>query len=156
MTPPERKQEPTVIGWREWVRLPDLAPDDAIKAKIDTGARTSAIHAWDIEHVERAGETWVRFSLHPRQRDDDHVVTAEARLVEEREVRSSNGDVENRCVVSTTLVLGEEQWPIELTLTKRDQMGFRMLLGRTAMAGRLRVDPGVSYRGGGGKHGPAR
>ncbi|WP_436794014.1 ATP-dependent zinc protease family protein [Actinospongicola halichondriae] len=148
--------EPTVIGWREWVRLPDLAPDDAIKAKIDTGARTSAIHAWDIAHFQRDGEAWVRFSLHPRQRDDEHVVTAEARLVEQREVRSSNGEVENRCVVSTTLVLGDEQWPIELTLTKRDQMGFRMLLGRTAMAGRLRVDPGVSYRGGGNRHGPAR
>jgi hypothetical protein len=96
----------------------------------------------------------VRFSLHPRQRDDDHVVEAEARLVEERAVRSSNGDVETRCVVTTTLVLGDEEWPIELTLTKRDQMGFRMLLGRTAMAGRLRVDPGTSYRGGGGKNGP--
>ncbi len=138
------------------MRLPDLAPDDAIKAKIDTGARTSAIHAWDIEHFARDGEPWVRFSLHPRQRDDTHVVSAEARLLEEREVRSSNGDVENRCVVSTTLALGEESWPIELTLTKRDQMGFRMLLGRTAMAGRLRVDPGVSYRAGGGKEGPAR
>lgn len=149
-------QVPTVIGWREWVQLPDLAPGHSIKAKIDTGARTSAIHAWDIEHADRGGEAWVRFSLHPRQRDDDHVVTAEARLLEEREVRSSNGDVENRCVVSTTLALGDERWPIELTLTNRDQMGFRMLLGRTAMAGRLRVDPGVSYRAGGGKDRPPR
>ncbi len=136
--------------------LPDLAADDPLKAKIDTGARTSAIHAWDIEHFDRDGEAWVRFSLHPRQRDDEHVVLAEAKLVEEREVRSSNGEVENRCVVSTTLALGGDAWPIELTLTKRDQMGFRMLLGRTAMAGRLTVDPGVSYRAGGNRHGPAR
>lgn len=77
-------------------------------------------------------------------------------MLEEREVRSSNGDVERRCVVTTTLELGDESWPIELTLTKRDQMGFRMLLGRTAMAGRLTVDPGVSYRAGGTKDGPAR
>lgn len=138
------------------MRLPDLAPDDSIKAKIDTGARTSAIHAWDIERFDRDGEPWVRFWLHPRQRDDGHVVSAEARLVEEREVRSSNGDVESRCVVTTTLELGDESWPIELTLTKRDQMGFRMLLGRTAMAGRLTVDPGVSYRAGGGKDHPPR
>ena len=155
MRPDASEHEPAVIGWREWVRLPDLAPDDAIKAKIDTGARTSAIHAWDIERVMIDGEPWVRFSLHPRQRDDQHVVTASARLLEEREVRSSNGDVESRCVVSTTLALGGRTWPIELTLTKRDQMGFRMLLGRTAMAGRLRVDPGVSYRAGGGKDGPS-
>lgn len=155
MAPSTPGHERTIVGWREWVRLPDLVPDDAIKAKIDTGARTSAIHAWDIEHIDRDGEAWVRFSIHPRQRDDDHVVTAEARLVEEREVRSSNGDVENRYVVTTTLVLGEEQWPIELTLTKRDQMGFRMLLGRTAMAKRLRVDPGVSYRAGGDRNGPS-
>ncbi len=155
MAPSDPGSERTIVGWREWVRLPELVPDDAIKAKIDTGARTSAIHAWDIEHIDRDGEAWVRFSLHPRQRDDEHVVTAEARLVEEREVRSSNGDVENRCVVTTTLVLGDEQWPIELTLTKRDQMGFRMLLGRTAMAKRLRVDPGVSYRAGGNRNRPA-
>jgi hypothetical protein len=136
---------PTVVGWREWVRLPDLLPDEPIKAKIDTGARTSAIHAWDIETTERDGVAVVRFSLHPRQRDDDHVVVAEAPLLDEREVRSSNGDVERRLVVQTTLAIADLRYPIELTLTKRDQMGFRMLIGRTAMAGRLVVDPGSSH-----------
>ncbi len=154
MPPEPAPPEPAVLGWREWVRLPDLAPDDAIKAKIDTGARTSAVHAWDLEHLDRDGEPWVRFSLHPRQRDDTHVVVAEARVLEERDVRSSNGEVERRCVVATTVELGGRSWPIELTLTNRDQMGFRMLLGRTAMAGHLLVDPGVSYRAGGGKDGP--
>lgn len=141
----------TIVGWREWVWLPDLLPDsaDAVKAKIDTGARTSAIHAWDLEPFERDGTAWIRFSLHPRQNDDAHVVQAEAPLVEEREVRSSNGEVERRAVVETTLVIGDERFPIEMTLTKRDQMGFRMLLGRTAMDGRLLVDPGSSYRTGG-------
>lgn len=156
MAPESGRSQPAIIGWREWVRLPDLAPDDAIKAKIDTGARTSAIHAWDIERLDRDGEPWVRFSLHPRQRDDTHVVLAEAPLLEEREVRSSNGETELRCVVSTTVELGGRSWPIELTLTKRDQMGFRMLLGRTAMAGHLLVDPGVSYRAGGGRDHPSR
>lgn len=145
-----------VIGWREWVWLPDLLPDqaDAVKAKIDTGARTSAIHAWDLEPFTRDDQDWLRFSLHPRQKDDTHVVVAEARLLEEREVRSSNGDVERRAVVETTLAIGRHRFPIELTLTKRDQMGFRMLLGRTAMAGRLLVDPGSSYRTGGSQRRP--
>jgi len=147
-----------VVGWREWVWLPDLLgdPGDAVKAKIDTGARTSAIHAWDVEPLVRDGEDWVRFSLHPRQKDDTHIVVAEARLLDDREVRSSNGEVERRPVVETTLVIGGLRFPIELTLTKRDQMGFRMLLGRTAMNGRLLVDPGTSYRTGGDRRRPPR
>lgn len=155
-TDADRTVDRTIVGWREWVRLPDLLPDpaDAVKAKIDTGARTSAIHAWDLEPFERDGTAWIRFSLHPRQKDDAHIVQAEAPLVEEREVRSSNGEVERRAVVETTLVIGDERFPIEMTLTKRDQMGFRMLLGRTAMGGRLLVDPGSSYRTGGRRSGP--
>lgn len=146
----------TVIGWREWVHLPELLDGGWIKAKIDTGARTSALHAWDVQRLDRDGVGWVRFSLHPRQHDDDHVVEAEAPLLEEREVRSSNGEVELRPVVETTLALGTERYAIELTLTKRDQMGFRMLLGRTGMAQHLLVDPGRSYLLGGDRHGPPR
>ncbi len=146
----------TLIGWREWVRLPDLMSGDWIKAKVDTGARTSAIHAWDLETVDRGGDPWVRFWIHPRQHDDRHVVQAEARLLEEREVRSSNGELERRSVVGTTLALGTERYEIELTLTNRDQMGFRMLLGRTGMADHLLVDPGSSYLlGGDRRHPPA-
>lgn len=144
----------TLIGWREWIHLPDLLDGGWIKAKVDTGARTSALHAWDVEHLDRDGATWVRFSLHPRQHDDDFVVQAEAPLVEEREVRSSNGEVELRPVVETTLALGGERYAIELTLTNRDQMGFRMLLGRTGMARHLLVDPGSSYLLGGDRHRP--
>lgn len=144
----------TLIGWREWVHLPDLLDGGWIKAKVDTGARTSALHAWDVEHFERDGAGWVRFCLHPRQHDDEHVVRAEAALVEEREIRSSNGDVELRPVVRTTLALGAQRYEVELTLTKRDQMGFRMLLGRTGMARHLLVDPGTSYLLGGDRHRP--
>lgn len=146
----------TLIGWREWVQLPDLLDDDWVKAKVDTGARTSAVHAWDVTAVERGGEPWVRFCLHPRQHDDTHVVEAEARLLEEREVRSSNGELERRPVVETTLALGGQRHPIELTLTFRDQMGFRMLLGRTGMAQHLLVDPGRSYLLGGNRRRPPR
>lgn len=153
-TPPPEPAERTLIGWREWIHLPDLLEDGWIKAKVDTGARTSALHAWDVERFERDGDDWVRFNLHPRQHDDDHVVRTEAPLLEEREVRSSNGDVELRPVVHTTLALGGQRYGIELTLTKRDQMGFRMLLGRTGMARHLLVDPGTSYLLGGGRHRP--
>jgi len=144
----------TVVGWREWIRVPPLLGEEWIKAKVDTGARTSAIHAWDVEAFARDGRGWVRFRLHPRQHDDDHVVDAEAPLLEEREVRSSNGDVEVRPVIETEVVLDGLAHRIELTLTKRDQMGFRMLLGRTAMGGRVLVDPGASYRLGGDRRSP--
>jgi hypothetical protein len=133
-----------VIGWREWVGLPDLGVD-WVKAKVDTGARSSSLHAWDIE-VE--GET-VRFNLHPVQDDDETVVQAEAQLIEHRDVRSSNGDVEIRPVIRTLAVLRGEDISIELTLSRRDEMGFRMLLGRSAVRRRFLVDPGRSFLGGG-------
>ena len=137
--------ERLTVGWREWVHLPILCADEPIKAKVDTGARTSAIHAWNVEEIDVDGVTRVRFGLHPRQRDDAYVITAEADLVEWRDIRSSNGDDERRPVIMTELALGGISYPIELTLTDRDRMGFRMLLGRTAMADRLVVDPGGSH-----------
>jgi len=143
-----------LVGWREWVRLPDLLDGGWVKAKVDTGARTSALHAWEVEREDRDGRTWLRFQLHPNQRDDDHVVDAAAPLVEEREVRSSNGDVELRPVIETTVELGGQRHVIELTLTKRDQMGFRMLLGRTGLARHALVDPGRSYLLGGDRRLP--
>lgn len=145
-----------VVGWREWVQLPDLLDGEWVKAKVDTGARTSAIHAWDLTTEVRDGRTWARFQLHPRQHDDAHVVEATAPLLEEREVRSSNGEVELRPVIETTVVFGGVRHAIELTLTKRDQMGFRMLLGRTGLARRVLVDPGSSYVLGGDRHRPPR
>lgn len=134
-----------VVGWREWVALPELLPSDPINAKIDTGARTSALHAWDISSRTVNGEVWLDFSLHPRQRNDDYVVRASARQVDEREVRSSNGELEARPVISTDLVLGSQCFPIELTLTGRHEMAFRMLLGRSALARRCVVDPAASH-----------
>jgi hypothetical protein len=137
-------KEPTKIGWREWVALPDLRVG-AIKAKVDTGARTSALHAYRIEPFRRAGALWLRFELHPLQRSEAMKVTCEARAVDERAVRNSGGGVERRYIIRTLLKLGDEVWPIELALANRDQMGFRMLLGRTALEGRALIEPGRSY-----------
>lgn len=131
-------------GWREWVSLPSLGIE-RIKTKVDTGARTSALHAWHIKEIERNGQLWVRFCVHPKQRIVDGEIWCEALVVDQREVRSSSGRSEPRYVVETELQLGEDLWPIELTLTSRDEMGFRMLLGRTAIRKRLLVDAGRSY-----------
>jgi hypothetical protein len=138
------QKEPLKIGWREWVGLPDLRVG-AIKAKVDTGARTSALHAYHIEPFRRGGALWLRFQLHPIQRSEVIKVACEARAIDERAVRNSGGGVERRYIIRTLLRLGEEVWPIELALANRDQMGFRMLLGRTALEGRALIEPGRSY-----------
>ncbi|MFZ4641525.1 MAG: ATP-dependent zinc protease [Nodosilinea sp.] len=132
------------IGWREWIALPELGVD-AIKAKIDTGARSSALHAFDLERFELEGQAMVRFQAHPIQRDDSHIVIIEAALLEDRMVRNSGGQAELRPVIVTAVQVGTMVWPIELTLTNRDEMGFRMLLGRQAVRRRYLVDPGHSY-----------
>ena len=132
------------VGWREWVGLPDLGVA-SIKAKIDTGARTSALHVTNLIRFERDGRSWVRFTVHPVQRADRPAVTAEAALLERRPVRSSSGHTEDRLVITTGLRVGSETWPIELTLARRDEMGFRMLIGRTALRRRAVIDPGRSY-----------
>lgn len=133
-----------IIGWRERVSLPDLSVS-SIKAKIDTGARSSAIHAFDIELFKREGKEFVRFKVHPSQRSRKKVVLAEAKLLDMRKVRNSGGKAEMRPVVETIVSTINHQWPIELTLTNRDVMGFRMLLGRQAVRKRFLVDPGQSY-----------
>ena len=133
-----------VLGWREWVALPELGIE-AIKAKVDTGARTSALHAFRVEAFERGGEAWVRFSMHPLQNNDEHVVECEARVLDQRQVRDSGGHTELRYVIETTILIGGNATPAELTLTDRDTMKFRMLLGRTAIRRHYLVDPGRSY-----------
>ena len=133
-----------IVGWREWVGLPDLG-DFRVKAKIDTGARTSAIHAWKIKPFEKEGAPWVRFELHPNQDDNTTRIPCEMPVLESPEIRSSNGQVQTRYVVSTRLAVGPHAWPIELTLTRRDEMGFRMLIGRTALRPAALVDPTRSF-----------
>lgn len=135
-----------VIGWREWVGLPDFGIE-SIKAKVDTGARTSSLQATDIEEFPRDGVAWVRFSVHPMQRTSKRVVRVEAKVLETRAVRSSNGKVSQRPVVVTNVSLLGVTWPVELTLAGRDKMGFRMLLGREAVRRRFLVDCGRSYYG---------
>jgi hypothetical protein len=139
-----RQRPRTLVGWREWLSLPELGIQ-LIKAKFDTGARTSAVHAFDVERLDVDGEAWVRFRVHPLQRDTVTTVEVEAPLVDHRHVRSSSGKATLRPVIETQAVLGPHRWPIELTLVRRDVMGFRMLIGRQAMRGRLVVDPGRSY-----------
>ncbi len=141
--PPERP----VIGWREWVKFPELGVD-RIKAKIDTGARTSSLHAFGLERFQRDGREMVRFEAHPLQRDTSVRIPVEAELVDRRSVRSSTGTETVRPVIETGVSLLGQRWPIELSLIRRDLMGFRMLLGRQAIRGRFVVDPGRSFLGG--------
>lgn len=133
------------IGWREWIGLPDLGIE-SIKAKIDTGARTSSLHAFDVERFRKNGADFVRFRVHPLQKNTEFAVSAVAPLIDVRLVRSSNGHVSERPVISTSVQLFDEAWTIQLTLANRDQMGFRMLLGREALRRRFLVDAGTSFR----------
>jgi hypothetical protein len=137
-------QNKLTIGWREWLALPDLGIQ-AIKAKIDTGARTSALHTFGLEPFEQDGILKVRFGIHPLQRRKDIEIKCIADVVDRRRVTSSDGQSERRYVIRTAVTLDTFKWPIELTLTNRKSMRFRMLLGRVAIAGRLLVDPAKSY-----------
>ncbi len=135
-----------VIGWREWVSLPDLEIP-WVKAKVDTGARSSSLHAFDLEVRRVRGKEVVYFSIHPLQRSSAETVRSRAQIIEYRDIRSSSGQTSRRPVISTRVSLGGEVWPIELTLANRDEMGFRMLLGREGIRGRMVVDPGRSFYG---------
>ncbi|QIK37080.1 ATP-dependent zinc protease [Caldichromatium japonicum] len=135
---------PLLLGWREWLALPDLALP-AIKAKVDTGARTSTLHAFYVDPFRRAGQRYIRFGVHPLQGRTDLVVHCEASVLDRRLVSDSGGHREERYVIATLLVLADQRWTIELTLTNRETMRFRMLLGRCAIRGRAWVDPGSSF-----------
>lgn len=135
-----------IIGWREWVQLPDLHVT-RIKAKIDTGARTSALHASHVLVSTRNGVQIAEFQIHPLQRNSRLTVVAEAEVLEFREVKSSTGQITRRPVIMTQVSMFGETFPIELTLAGRDTMSFRLLLGREALRRRFVVDPGRSYYG---------
>jgi hypothetical protein len=135
------------IGWREWLAIPEWEVA-RIKAKIDTGARTSALHADNLRYFTRDGVSMVRFKLHPHQRSQKHTVVIEAPIIDQRVVRSSSGEEDLRPVVRTHVELHGVCWPIEVTLARRKLMGFRMLLGREAMWDRFIVDPSRSFLGG--------
>ena len=144
---PKRDQQLPVIGWREWVGLPEL-DIKSVKAKVDTGARSSSLHAFALEQFVKDGKDWVRFKVHPVQRDSHKIHQTEAQILDMRSVRSSSGKATLRPVILTKIRLLEQIWPIELTLANRDEMGFRMLLGREAFRGKFLVDAGKSYYGG--------
>ncbi|NND67138.1 MAG: ATP-dependent zinc protease [Halioglobus sp.] len=138
------KREQQLVGWREWVAFPALGVK-RIKAKVDTGARTSCLHAFRIEPFTRDDAPWLRFDVHPSQRDISKVLQCEAPMKDRRVVRDSGGHEEYRYVIETDLQIGQHSLPIEVTLTDRDNMKFRVLLGRTAIRRLFVVDPGRSY-----------
>jgi hypothetical protein len=145
--PRSAKTAKKAIGWREWIACPDLGIDK-IKAKVDTGARSSSLHAFHVRVFQKDGRDYVQFSVHPIQRNTKQTIEAEAEVLEFREVRSSNGHISRRPVIQTTVKWMDQCWPIEVTLANRDEMGFRMLLGREAVRSRFLVDPGRSFLGG--------
>ncbi len=136
--------EKLVLGWREWLSFPDLGID-RIKAKVDTGARTSCLHAFFVEPFEKGRKDWVRFGIHPRQGDTDEAVYCEAPLKDRRTVRDSGGHEELRYVIEAEVLIGPHRHTVEVTLTDRDSMKFRVLLGRTAIREHYVVDSGRSY-----------
>jgi ribosomal protein S6--L-glutamate ligase len=138
-------KEPFVLGWEEWLALPDLGLP-AIKAKIDTGAKTSALAAVSIEEIGSADRPRVRFVVRPIPGRDDVEVTCVADVLDRREVTSSNGETEQRYVIRTLARMGDRDWPIEVTLANRDAMAYRMLVGRQAVKDDMFVDPATSFR----------
>jgi ribosomal protein S6--L-glutamate ligase len=131
------------LGWEEWVALPQIGLP-ALKAKIDTGAKTSALHAASVEGVRRNGIDMVIFQVQPARRRDLAVLCS-APVVDQRDVISSNGEKERRFVIETLLVINGHQWPIEITLTNRANMSSRMLIGRQALANGVVIDPARSF-----------
>lgn len=137
----------TIIGWREWISLPDLELPP-VKAKIDTGARTSALHAFFIDPYKKGKQQWIRFGIHPQQQSHEIAIECDAPVKDRRIVSDSGGHKQRRYVIETKMKIGQTIFNAELTLTNRDNMKFRMLLGRTAMTERFVVNPELSYQQG--------
>jgi len=144
VTPRKRRKEPKSIGWRERVSFPEFEVV-GVKAKIDSGAQTSSIHAFRPRFSQRDDGEWVSFEIHPRRRSRKDAVRVSAKVLTHRWIRSSNGKRELRPVIVTKMNLGGEEFDAELTLANRHLMAYRMILGRSAMRGRFTIDPGKSY-----------
>ena len=143
--PKKSKKELTTLGWREWIALPELGVEH-IKAKIDTGARTSALHVHNLKVLEELDDGYkLRIAIHPVQRSSEREVTVEVLAHDKRNVRSSVGHEQHRYVIETPVKIGEQAFPIEITLTNRDAMGFRMLLGRSALRKGFLINPKKSF-----------
>ena len=140
----KKKKKYPIVGWREWVCLPDLGLA-RIKAKIDTGARTSALHAFSLQPFVENGKNRIRFDIHPLQHNTELVVTCVADIVDKRLVTDSGGHEEERYVIETPITIAGQTWPIEITLTERENMLFRMLLGRRALRKHFIVNPARSF-----------
>ena len=133
-----------IVGSEEWCSFPGLGVP-AIKARVDSGAKTSSMHAFNIHKFRREGQSWVSFEVHPLQNDRRTVIRCERPVIDKRVVKSSSGASETRYVIGATIKVATDTWDIELTLANRDSMGYRMLLGREAMSGRMLVDPSLSF-----------
>ena len=142
--PARRVRGPLEIGWREWAGLPDLGVA-RIVAKIDTGAKTSAVHAYRVRETTHDGVPYAEFFLHPVQKRKRPEVFCAAPIVDRRRIRSSNGVLQERLVIETTLRLGAREWVIELSLANRDAMGYRLLVGRDAMRKNILIRPSASF-----------
>ena len=140
-----------ICGWREWAGLPEMGVK-RVKAKIDTGARSSALHAFDLQTFDKDGREYVKFAVHPIQHNDQAEVAVEIPILERRFIRSSNGIANERIVVRTQLRMLGQSFEIDLTLANRDAMGFRMLIGREALRERFLVDASQSFLGGRVRH----
>ena len=134
----------TVLGWREWASLPELGID-RIKVKLDTGAKNSALHAYNSNLISKNGENWIQFDIYPDQSDETTIKSCTVRLIDRRWVTNSGGTRERRFVIETPIRIGDREWPIIITLSNRDEMGFRMLVGRSAIKGKYMVDPARSF-----------
>lgn len=141
-----KKKDLKIIGWREEIGLPDLGVKK-IKAKVDSGARTSSLHAFNVEIYKRGSNEYVKFSVNPEQKSNKNEIECRAKVLEFRKVKSSNGHTELRPVILTSVVLMGEKWEVEMTLTNRDEMGFRMLLGRESIRKKFLIDTGNSFFG---------
>ena len=139
-----KTKDSQILGWREWIGFPELGIPQ-VKAKVDTGARSSCLHAFLVEPFERDGRQWVHFDMHPMQGNSSDVIRCEAPVLERRIIRDSGGHEELRYVIETVITIGDNRLCAEVTLTDRDSMKFRALLGRTAISGHYLVDCSHSY-----------